>query len=214
MGTSVTTDTVTVKAVNGSSSSATDTDSASITNAVTNSDYNGSNSSYWASVSIGSGLSAGGGSATVSASAGHTHTYYYYYTSGSTSGPYTSSPSDSVTWSITSQTFTPSGGSASSISRFSQSGNTLSHTTMGTNVGTDAVNVRAVNSSSSSATKDASTSITNGVESISLSVTTNPISYNGTTTCSVTATYTSGSTADVTTGASYSSSPTGIVTIS
>ena len=152
MCTDTSTDTVVVTAVNSSSSSATSTDSKSIENPITNYDYNASNS-YWASVNIGSGMSCSGGSATVTASAGHTHTYYYLYCSGCTSGPYYTYPSDSVTWSIT----------TNGNNRFSKSGNTLNHDNMCTDTSTDTVVVTAVNSSSSSATATDTKSIENPI---------------------------------------------------
>lgn len=189
-----TSNTATVTVTGNSKSGTKTTTCTQSANSVTNGDYNGSNSSYWASVSIGSGMSAGGGSATVSASAGHTHTYYYYYSSGSTSGPYTSYPSDSVTWEIT----------ANGNSRFSKSGNTLSHSSMGTSVTTDTVTVTAYNAGDTSKTKTATVSITNALESISATVGTNPISYLGKTSITVTAKYTSNSTKDVSSSATYS----------
>ena len=121
-------------------------------NAVTNSDYNASNSDYWASCSIGDGLTAAGGSASVSASAGHTHKYYYLYTSQSTSGPYYSYPSDGVSTSMI----------GNGNSRFSYSNGTISHSSMGTNVTTDTVTIRATNNANGS-TADASKSISNAV---------------------------------------------------
>ena len=124
-------------------------------NALTNTNYSPSN--YTASVSIDNGLTAGGGSATVRASA--SHKAYDYYTSGSYNNQHT--VTDSVTWSITTQTFTPSGGSASTITRFSKSNNTLSHTSMTSNVGTDYVKITATNSSNTSTTSTAEKSITN-----------------------------------------------------
>ena len=102
-------------------------------------------------------MTAGGGSATVKASA--SHKAYDYYTSGSYNNQHT--VTDSVTWSITTQTFTPSGGSASTITRFSKSNNTLSHTSMTSNVGTDYVKITATNSSNTSTTSTAEKSITN-----------------------------------------------------
>lgn len=124
-------------------------------NALTNTNYSPSN--YTVSVSIGNGLTAGGGSATVTASA--SHKAYDYYTSGSYTNQHT--VTDSVTWSITTQTFTPSGGSASTITRFSKSGNTLSHASMTSNVGTDYVKITATNSSNTSTISTAEKSITN-----------------------------------------------------
>ena len=122
-------------------------------------------------VSIGSGLSAGGGSATVSCSVPNTTTTWYWkYTNGTYSSQQSSSAAGSVSWSITTQTFTPSGGSASTITRFSKSSNTLSHTTMGTNVGTDYVKVTAVNDGDSSKTATDTESISN-TSSTSTSIT-------------------------------------------
>ena len=155
MGTTATTDTVTVTAYNTTSTSATASAEKSITNTKDSTNYAPYN--YTASVSIGNGLWAGGGEATVSASA--SHMAYDYYTSGSYNNSH--SVTDGVSWSITTQTFTPSGGSASTITRFSKSGNTLSHTTMTSNIGTDYVKVTAVNGSSSSTTASAEKSITN-----------------------------------------------------
>ena len=122
-------------------------------NAVTNSDYDASNYDYWASCSIGDGLTAAGGSASVSASAGHTHKYYYLYTSQSTSGPYYSYPSDGVSTSMI----------GNGNSRFSYSNGTISHSSMGTNATTDTVTIRATNAANTSATGDASKSISNAV---------------------------------------------------
>ena len=155
MGTSAGTDYVTVTAYNTTSTSATASAEKSITNTKDSTNYAPYN--YTASVSIGNGLWAGGGEATVSASA--SHMAYDYYTSGSYNNSH--SVTDGVSWSITTQTFTPSGGSASTITRFSKSGNTLSHTTMTSNIGTDYVKVTAVNGSSSSTTASAEKSITN-----------------------------------------------------
>ena len=124
-------------------------------NDVTNSDYNASNIDYWASCSIGDGLTAAGGSATVTASAGHTHKYYYLYTSQSTSGPYYSRPSDGVSTSMI----------GNGNSRFSYSNGTISHSSMGTDVTTDTVTIRATNAANTSATGDASKEIVNKLES-------------------------------------------------
>ena len=152
MTTNVTTDYVTVKATNKNNSSATASTRTSVSNAVTNSDYNASNTNYTASISIGDGLTAAGGSATVTASAGHTHKYYYLYTSQSTSGPYYSYPSDDVSTSMI----------GNGNSRFSYSNGTISHSSMGTDVTTDTVTIRATNNANGS-TADASKSISNAV---------------------------------------------------
>ena len=121
-------------------------------NDVTDSDYNASNYDYWARCSIGDGLTAAGGSASVSASAGHTHKYYYLYTSQSTSDPYYTYPSDGVSTSMI----------GNGNSRFSYSNGIISHSSMGTNVTTDTVTIRATNNANGS-TADASKSISNAV---------------------------------------------------
>lgn len=124
-------------------------------NDVTNYDYDASNYDYWASCSIGDGLTAAGGSATVTASAGHTHKYYYLYTSQSASGPYYSHPSDGVSTSMT----------ENGNNRFTYSNGTISHSSMGTDVTTDTVTIRATNAANTSATGDASKEIVNKLES-------------------------------------------------
>lgn len=121
-------------------------------NDVTDSDYNASNYDYWARCSIGDGLTAAGGSASVSASAGHTHKYYYLYTSQSTSDPYYTYPSDGVSTSMI----------GNGNSRFSYSNGIISHSSMGTDVTTDTVTIRATNNANGS-TADASKSISNAV---------------------------------------------------
>lgn len=130
-------------------------------NQVTNSNYSASTTYNTPSISIGSGITAGGGSATVSHSQSGTKTYYYYYTSGSTSGPYYSYPSGSTSIAI----------SSNGNNRFSLSGNKLSHSSMGTYVGTDSCTVKVTGSGSK--TNTASTSATNakgsGTYSISCS---------------------------------------------
>ena len=57
--------------------------------------------------------------------------------------------------------------------------------------------------------------VANAVTALALVVGSNTINYNGTTTCTATATYTSGSTLDVSgnSGTTYSTSPTGVVTV-
>ena len=150
-----TTDTVTIRATNAANTSATKDASKSISNAITNYDYNASNDTWAASCSIGNGISAGGGSATVSHSASHRHVYYYLYTSQLTSGPYTSTVSDSSTIAITSN----------GNNRFSLNGDTLSHSSMGTNVTTDTVVIKVTNSSNTSCTGSTSGSWSNAVTS-------------------------------------------------
>lgn len=126
---------------------------------VSNSNYSPSNYVASATITNDSGLTAAGGSATVTASASHKANNLY------ASGYVDSTKhdvTDTATWSITSQTFTPKpSGSASTITRFSKSSNTLSHSTMAKNIGVDSVTVTAVNSSSSSATGTATATIDN-----------------------------------------------------
>lgn len=123
-------------------------------NAVTNSDYNASNTNFWASCSIGDGLTAAGGSATVTANAGHTHEYYYLYTSNSTSGPYYSYPSDDVSTSMV----------TNGNNRFSYSNGIISHSSMGADVTTDTVTIAAANYVSKSGST-VSKEIVNKIES-------------------------------------------------
>ena len=165
---------------NGSWGSWSDTGSAYYSG----SEWEGSTSAYWVNISIGSGITCAGGSATVSASAGHTRNFYKTryiatirymptrrdYCSGSydTSSRSESSSrkyddvwqreaaaSDNVSLSLVSN----------GNSRFSLSGTTLTHSSMGKNLVTDTATVRATNASATSVTKDASVSVTNSVGS-------------------------------------------------
>lgn len=121
-------------------------------NKVTNSNYNPRITAYGTpTVSIGSGLSAAGGSATVSASVTNTETYNALYSSGATGPNQTRSVSGSLSISMT----------VNGNSRFSLSGNTITHSSMGTNVATDTVTIKAVNDGDSSKSATASKSITN-----------------------------------------------------
>lgn len=129
-------------------------------NKVTNSNYNPRITAYGTpTISIGSGLTAAGGSATVSASVTNTETYNVLYSSGATSPNQTRSVSGSLSISMT----------ANGNSRFSLSGNTITHSSMGTNETTDTVTIKAVNNGDSSKSATASKSITNSktVKSIS-----------------------------------------------
>lgn len=121
-------------------------------NKVTNSNYNPRITAYGTpTISIGSGLTAAGGSATVSASVTNTETYNALYSSGSTGPNQTRSISGSLSISMT----------ANGNSRFSLSGNTITHSSMGTNETTDTVTIKAVNNGDSSKSATASKSITN-----------------------------------------------------
>ena len=121
-------------------------------NKVTNSNYNPRITAYGTpTVSIGSGLTAAGGSATVSASVTNTETYNALYSSGATGPNQTRSVGGSLSISMT----------ANGNSRFSLSGNTITHSGMGTNETTDTVTIKAVNDGDSSKSATASKSIVN-----------------------------------------------------
>lgn len=121
-------------------------------NKVTNSNYNPRITAYGIpTVSIGSGLTAAGGSASVSASVTNTETYNALYSSGATGPNQTRSVDGSLSISIT----------VNGNSRFSLSGNTITHSSMGTNETTDTVTIKAVNNGDSSKSATASKSITN-----------------------------------------------------
>lgn len=129
-------------------------------NKVTNSNYNPRITAYGTpTISIGSGLTAAGGSATVSASVTNTETYNALYSSGATGPNQTRSVGGSLSISMT----------VNGNSRFSLSGNTITHSSMGTNETTDTVTIKAVNNGDSSKSATASKSITNSktVKSIS-----------------------------------------------
>lgn len=121
-------------------------------NKVTNSNYNPRITAYGTpTVSIGSGLTAAGGSAKVSASVTNTETYNALYSSGATGPNQTRSVGGSLSISMT----------ANGNSRFSLSGNTITHSSMGTNETTDTITIKAVNDGDSSKSATASKSITN-----------------------------------------------------
>lgn len=121
-------------------------------NKVTNSNYNPRITAYGTpTVSIGSGLTAAGGSANVSASVTNTETYNALYSSGATGPNQTRSVGGSLSISMT----------VNGNSRFSLSGNTITHSSMGTNETTDTVTIKAVNDGDSSKSATASKSIVN-----------------------------------------------------
>lgn len=192
-------------------------------NKVTNSNYNPRITVYGTpTVSIGSGLTAAGGSATVSTSVTNTETYNALYSSGAIGPNQTRSVGGSLLISMT----------VNGNSRFSLSGNTITHSSMGTNETTDTITIKVVNDGDSSKSATVSKSITNSktVKSISGGVyrygyvTSGPITNatipasggsatakagNGTQNWSKSATittyeYTSGATKDVTTEAASS----------
>lgn len=121
-------------------------------NKVTNSNYNPRITAYGTpTISIGSGLTAAGGSATVSASVTNTETYNALYSSGATGPNQTRSVGGSLSISMT----------VNGNSRFSLSGNTITHSSMGTNEITDTITIKAVNNGDNSKSATASKSITN-----------------------------------------------------
>lgn len=121
-------------------------------NKVTNSNYNPRITAYGTpTISIGSGLTAAGGSATVSASVTNTETYNALYSSGATGPNQTRSVGGSLLISMT----------VNGNSRFSLSGNTITHSSMGTNITTDTVTIKAVNDGDSSKSATASKNIVN-----------------------------------------------------
>lgn len=129
-------------------------------NKVTNSNYNPRITAYGTpTISIGSGLTAAGGSATVSTSVTNTETYNALYSSGAIGPNQTRSVGGSLSISMT----------VNGNSRFSLSGNTITHSSMGTNETTDTVTIKAINDGDSSKSATASKSITNSktVKSIS-----------------------------------------------
>lgn len=121
-------------------------------NKVTNSNYNPRITAYGTpTISIGSGLTAAGGSASVSASVTNTETYNALYSSSAIGPNQTRSVGGSLSISMI----------ANGNSRFSLSGNTITHSSMGTNETTDTITVKAVNDGDSSKSATASKSITN-----------------------------------------------------
>lgn len=137
--------------INGKSGNA-NADIYQAENKVTNSNYNPRITAYGTpTISIGSGLTAAGGSASVSASVTNTETYNALYSSGATSPNQTRSVGGSLSIFMT----------ANGNSRFSLSGNTITHSSMGTNETTDTITIKAVNDGDSSKSATASKSITN-----------------------------------------------------
>lgn len=121
-------------------------------NKVTNSNYNPRITAYGTpTISISSGLTAAGGSATVSTSVTNTETYNALYSSGVTGPNQTRSVGGSLSISMT----------VNGNSRFSLSGNTITHSSMGTNETTDTITIKAVNNGDSSKSATASKSIIN-----------------------------------------------------
>lgn len=137
--------------INGKSGNA-NADIYQAENKVTNSNYNPRITAYGTpTISIGSGLTAAGGSASVRASVTNTETYNALYSSGAISPNQTRSVGGSLSISMT----------VNGNSRFSLSGNTITHSSMGTNETTDTITIKAVNNGDSSKSATASKNITN-----------------------------------------------------
>lgn len=137
--------------INGKSGNA-NADIYQAENKVTNSNYNPRITAYGTpTISIGSGLTAAGGSATVSASVTNTETYNALYSSGAIGPNQTRNVGGSLSISMT----------VNGNSRFSLSGNTITHSSMGTNETTDTITIKAVNDGDSSKSATASKNITN-----------------------------------------------------
>lgn len=188
--------------INGKSGNA-NADIYQAENKVTNSNYNPRITAYGTpTISIGSGLTAAGGSATVSASVTNTETYNTLYSSGATGPNQTRSVGGSLSISMT----------VNGNSRFSLSGNTITHSSMGTNETTDTAKFRCYNESDRTKYVDDSISVSNRIESYNygswnISISANPTSLpatGGTSTItssctrSKTPVYTSGSTGTAT----------------
>lgn len=121
-------------------------------NKLTNSNYNPRITAYGTPIiSISRGLTAAGGSATVSAFVTNTETYNALYSSGATGPNQTRSVGGSLSISMT----------VNGNSRFSLSGNTITHSSMGTNTTIDTVTIKAVNDGDSSKSATASKNIAN-----------------------------------------------------
>lgn len=94
-------------------------------------------------ITIGDTLTPGASSATVTCEVWNKDISTYLWSSGYESEREGAATAGSATWSIKNQTFT--GSITTTISRFSKNNNTLSHSSMGTNVGTDRVILTAAN---------------------------------------------------------------------
>ena len=105
-------------------------------------------------ISIGDGMTAAGGSATVTCTVKNTMGTKTVFTSGYTTTG-TKQVDGTATWSIASQSCVGGG------TRFTKSGNTLAHTTMGANEGVDSISLTAVNSGDKTKTSGTGTGITN-----------------------------------------------------
>ena len=145
MTTNAVTDSCTITATNSGDTSKTKTATVSVTN---NADASSKITAYGTpTVSIGTGITCSGGSATVTHSVTNEKTYYYC--SGS------AGRKENVAGTTTIKITT------NGNSRFSLSGNKLSHSTMGKSEVTDSCTITATNSGDTSKTKTATVSVTN-----------------------------------------------------
>lgn len=179
-------------------------------------------------------LTAAGGTIKISGSTVKNNISYYqkyHYQTNLYSDLQTGTAAGTVGYKITSQEFSPnsSGSPSFGLSRFSISGETITHTTMDTVSGYDIVHVAAYNAGSMLSTVSTSvkTSVQNRVEYISMDFDYNvnvihlvdappeyQIRYNNTAEVFVDAHYTSGSKADVSNSATITSADTTIIKVS
>ena len=172
MGTHATTDTVGVYAYNTADSSL---QSASNHAAATNAKstvYDGWKSYGQPYIAIGSGLTAAGGSATVTTSCTNDVRYYHYeYTDTSANeaaNARTTEWTPTYSWEI----------KRNDNNRFSVSGNTISHSSMGTDATTDVVTVTIYNLRNTDVRDSASVSITNSLGTVKYKDTSGTYGYN------------------------------------
>ena len=179
----------------------------------------GSNITYnKPTVTISTGLTAAATSAKVTCTVTNSTSWYQKWASG-----YVSAHSGTLTgtarWKITSNgsdRFSASGSSysLSGVGTVYANGASVNHSTMGSYVGSDSVTVTAYNISSSTKTATSTKSVSNAVTSIAITLGSDTINYDDTTSMTVKASYTSGlSTHDVTSAASISTNPSNIITI-
>lgn len=171
-------------------------------------------------------LTAAGGTVKVVCTVTNSTNWYWKYTNNTYSAQQTDTEAGTAMWRITSNGNSrfshPSSGATNLVIGGSTyatygTGTSATHSNMTTNVATDTVKITSYNvGDTSKASSVKSASVSNALTSVSLSVASSSIVYNSTTTCTTTAGYTSGSTKDVTSdsGTTYTTDPTGIVTIS
>lgn len=170
-------------------------------------------------VTLATGITAGGGKSTVTCAVTNNTNWYQKWVSGYVSY-HTGTETGTARWNITSNgssRFTPTGTSSSlGTLKVYNTGGSVSHSTMGSWVGTDSVTVTAYNVGDSTKTATSSRSVSNALESIALTVGASSIVFGNTTSATVKASYTSGmSTHDVTTAVvSWTTNPSGIIEIS